>query len=166
MSYQFKALCFGLSTAPQVFTRVMAPVSAMLHCRGIRMLRYLNDWLVLASSRADALWARDGVLFLCRDPGIAINLPKNSPSSIPVCHLPGDVLSLSDFEGFPLSGECFLPPDTERRVSILQTAKRRLLAQPARPPVVPLSVSPRRSSPHAVSPTWFSAPCGTLSTSR
>ena len=25
--YQFKALCFGLSTAPQVFTRVMAPVS-------------------------------------------------------------------------------------------------------------------------------------------
>ena len=28
--YQFKALCFGLSTAPQVFIRVMAPVSAIL----------------------------------------------------------------------------------------------------------------------------------------
>ena len=26
--YQFKALCFGLSTAPQVFTRVFAAVSA------------------------------------------------------------------------------------------------------------------------------------------
>ena len=25
--YQFTALCFGLSAAPQVFTRVMAPVS-------------------------------------------------------------------------------------------------------------------------------------------
>ena len=29
--YQFKALCFGLSTAPQVFTRIMAPVSSFLH---------------------------------------------------------------------------------------------------------------------------------------
>ena len=29
--YQFKALCFGLSTAPQVFTRVTALVSTFLH---------------------------------------------------------------------------------------------------------------------------------------
>ena len=35
--FQFKALCFGLSTAPQVFTRVMAPVSAFLHRLGICM---------------------------------------------------------------------------------------------------------------------------------
>ena len=35
--YQFQALCFGLSTAPQVFPRVMAPVSAILHSLGIRM---------------------------------------------------------------------------------------------------------------------------------
>ena len=35
--FQFKALCFGLSTPPQVFTRVMAPVSAILHCLGVRM---------------------------------------------------------------------------------------------------------------------------------
>ena len=39
--YQFKALCFGLSTAPQVFTRVFAAVSAWAHARGIRLLRYL-----------------------------------------------------------------------------------------------------------------------------
>ena len=31
--YQFKALCFGLSTAPQVFTRVFAAVSAWAHSR-------------------------------------------------------------------------------------------------------------------------------------
>ena len=49
--YQFQALCFGLSTAPQVFTRVMAPVSAILHSLGIRMRRYLDDWLVQSSSR-------------------------------------------------------------------------------------------------------------------
>ena len=28
--YRFRALCFGLSTTPQVFTRVMAPVSSIL----------------------------------------------------------------------------------------------------------------------------------------
>ena len=33
MVYQFRALCFGLSTAPQVFTRVFAVVSAWAHSR-------------------------------------------------------------------------------------------------------------------------------------
>ena len=50
-AYQFKALCFSLSTAPQVFTRVMAPVSTILHSLGIRMRRYLDDWLVQSSSQ-------------------------------------------------------------------------------------------------------------------
>ena len=41
--FQFKALCFGLFSAPQVFTRVMAPVSSFMHCYGFRILRYLDD---------------------------------------------------------------------------------------------------------------------------
>ena len=53
--YQFKALCFGLSTAPQVFTRVMVPVSAILHSMGIRWRRYLDDWLVQSASRESLL---------------------------------------------------------------------------------------------------------------
>ena len=36
--YQFRALCFGLASAPQVFTRVMAPVSSILHSMGIRLV--------------------------------------------------------------------------------------------------------------------------------
>ena len=32
--FQFRVLCFGLTTAPQVFTRIMAPVSAILHRHG------------------------------------------------------------------------------------------------------------------------------------
>ena len=72
--YQFKALCFGLSMAPQVFTRVMAPVSVILHHLGVRLLRYLDDWLVFASSRMDVVWARDVVLNLCQQVGIVVNL--------------------------------------------------------------------------------------------
>ena len=76
--FQFKALCFGLSTAPQVFTRVMAPVSALLHRQGIRMCRYLDDWLLLASSRPLVLQALETVLQLCQELGIVINWEKSS----------------------------------------------------------------------------------------
>ena len=68
--YHFKALCFGLSTAPQVFTGVMAPVSAVLHSMGIRMRRYLDDWLVQSSSRESLLEDLQTVLQLCHELGI------------------------------------------------------------------------------------------------
>lgn len=41
--FQFRALCFGLSTAPQVFTRTLAPVARWAHLADIRMLLYLDD---------------------------------------------------------------------------------------------------------------------------
>ena len=75
--YQFKVLCFGLSTAPQVCTRVMAPVSTFLHCAGIRISRYLDDWLVQAPSRALVLQALDTVLQLCQDLGNVVNREKS-----------------------------------------------------------------------------------------
>ena len=46
--------------APQVFTRVMAPVSAILHHLGIRMCRYLDDWLIQAPSRCGSPGSGDG----------------------------------------------------------------------------------------------------------
>ena len=83
-SFQFKVVCFGLSTAPQVFTRVMAPVSAVLHARGIRLLRYLDDWLLLATSVKEALRSRDVLLQLCEKLHIRINWKKSElvPSQV------------------------------------------------------------------------------------
>ena len=75
--YQFKALCFGLSTAPQVFTRVFAAVSAWAHSRGIRLLRYLDDWLVLSSSEKKAKESIRELLSLCHTLGIVINEKKS-----------------------------------------------------------------------------------------
>ena len=75
--YQFKALCFGLSTAPQVFTRVFAAVSAWAHARAIRLLRYLDDWLVLSSSEKKAKESIRELLSLCRTLGIVINEKKS-----------------------------------------------------------------------------------------
>ena len=76
--YQFRVLCFGLTTAPQVFTRLMAPVSAILHRFGIRMLRYLDDWLILAESRTTCIQARDRLLHLCEELGLQVNHGKSS----------------------------------------------------------------------------------------
>ena len=74
--YQFKAFRFSLSTAPQVFTSFLAPVSVMLHDLSVRILRHLDDWLLRASSRAETLWARDKVLTLCHRLGNVLNLEK------------------------------------------------------------------------------------------
>ena len=76
--YQFRSLCFGLSTALQVFTHVMAPVSSIMHRYGFRILRYLDDWLILGSSFQEIVRARDFLLWLCQELGIRINLAKSS----------------------------------------------------------------------------------------
>ena len=75
--YQFKVLRFGLSTAPQVFMLVMAPVSAILHSLGIRLRHYLDDWLIQASSREQVLLALRTVLRLCNSLGIVVSWEKS-----------------------------------------------------------------------------------------
>ena len=47
-TYQFKALPFGLSTAPFEFTVVAKEVKLMAIHKGIRIHQYLDDWLVRA----------------------------------------------------------------------------------------------------------------------
>ena len=99
--YQFKALCFGLSTAPQVFTRVMAPVSSFLHSQGVGMLRCLDDWLILASSHQEALETRDKVLQLCSLLGIIVNLEKSSLVPSQTAIYLGMVLVSPSLRAFP-----------------------------------------------------------------
>ena len=57
--HQFRALCFGLSTAPQVFTRVLTLVPEWEPRRGMLLLRYLDDWLIIAESRILLLQHQD-----------------------------------------------------------------------------------------------------------
>ena len=75
--YQFRALCFGLSTAPQVFTKVFVAVSAWAHSHGIRLLRYLDDWLVLSSSEEKAKQAVQSLLSLCHTLVFVMNEKKS-----------------------------------------------------------------------------------------
>ena len=62
----------------QAFTRVMAPISLIMHRHGFRILRYLDDWLVLGSSFQNLVRARDFLLWLCQELGAQVNLEKSS----------------------------------------------------------------------------------------
>ena len=71
--FQFKAMCFGLSTAPQVFTRVIAPVSRIMHLAGFRIMLYLGDWLSLAKSWEEMVRVIRFILELVTELGILVN---------------------------------------------------------------------------------------------
>ena len=123
VSYQFRVLCFGLTTAPQVFTRLMAPISAILHRYGIRMLRYLDDWLILAESRTTCLQARDRLLQVCKELGLQVNLRKSSL-------IPSQDMT---YLGMQIQSVRFIAKPTETRVANLLKIIEEFLSSPDPP---------------------------------
>ena len=99
--YQFRALCFGLSSAPQVFTRIMAPISSIMHRHGFRLLRYLDFWLVLGSTFQELVRARDFLLWLCRLLGVIVNLSRSSLVPTQTLDYLGMALETSPLRIFP-----------------------------------------------------------------
>ena len=53
--FQFRALPFGLSTTPLIFTRVMNVIVAHVHIQGIWVHMYLDDWLLRTLIRSELL---------------------------------------------------------------------------------------------------------------
>ena len=121
--YQFRVLCFGLTTAPQVFTRLMAPISAILHRYGIRMLRYLDDWLILAESRDTCIRARDRLLHLCEELGLRVNHYKSSL-------VPSQTMT---YLGMQILSVRFIAKPTETRVANLLNIIEEFLSSPNPP---------------------------------
>ena len=76
-SYQFKALPFGLSTAPMEFTVVAKEVKLMALQRGIRIHQYLDDWLVRATSHQTCLQNKRTLTALCQELGWLVNKEKS-----------------------------------------------------------------------------------------
>ena len=90
-TYQFKALPFGLSTAPLEFTVIAKEVKLMASHKGIRIHQYLDDWLVRATSRQACLQHTQSLLRICqklRWPGIFGKVRAGSKADLRFCRLP------------------------------------------------------------------------------
>ncbi len=75
--YQYKVLPFGLALAPRTFTKCMDAALAPLRLQGIRVLNYLDDWLILAHSRELVSRHRDIVLRHIHSLGLRMNAKKS-----------------------------------------------------------------------------------------
>ena len=60
--YQWKVLPFGLATAPRVFTSLTKPILFLCHHKGLHLVIYLDDILVLVCSKRAG---KRACLFLC-----------------------------------------------------------------------------------------------------
>ena len=76
-TYEFKALPFGLSTAPMEFTVVANEVKLMTIHKGIGIHQYLDDWLVRARSHQNCLQHTQDLVQMCQQLGWLVNLEKS-----------------------------------------------------------------------------------------
>lgn len=74
--YQFTCLCFGLASAPWAFTKLLKPVVAFLRKRGIRLVIYLDDILILNESKKGAEEDFALVVSILEQCGFLVNLSE------------------------------------------------------------------------------------------
>ena len=77
-SYQWKAMCFGPTCAPRVFTKVVSVVAAYLRTQNIRLVIYLDDWLIVNQDKNQLLQDRQKCLNLIVSLGFIINKEKSN----------------------------------------------------------------------------------------
>ena len=77
-SYQWKAMCFGPTSAPRVYTKIMSVVMAYLHLQNIRIVAYLDDLLILNQSKTDLQKDRKKCINLLLSLGFIINVEKSN----------------------------------------------------------------------------------------
>ncbi len=110
--YQFQALPFCLNTAPRVFTKLLRPVVAFLRTRNIRLLIYLNDILLVASSPLILRQHTNIVINLLQDLGFIINFEKSILT-------PTQILEFLGFIINAVTMKFYLPPEKITKTSRL-----------------------------------------------
>ena len=122
-TYQFKALPFGLSTAPLEFTVVAKEVKLMAIHKGIRIHQYLDEWLVRARSYQACLQHTQILVKICQNLGWLVNLDKSELDPKQIFDFVGDQFDLK-------TGWVRLTPD---RWQSLQDKILEILSLPACP---------------------------------
>ena len=76
--YEFLCVCFGLIPAPRIYIKLLLKVLvSVLRRLMMRVIIYLDNFLVLGNSMSEAFMARDSVIFLSQHLGFMTNLKKS-----------------------------------------------------------------------------------------
>ena len=123
------------------------------------MLRYLDDWLILASSKVACLQARDRLLQVCDELGIRINHRKSS-DTVTDSNIPRNGHSVGSVHGqtYPSPGNQSLPRD--RGVPLISESPSVHLASTSGSPVISHSSGERRHAEDAPSAIVPPVPMG------
>ena len=75
--YQFTCLPFGLASSPRIFTKCLKPLLVYLRALGVRLLVYLDDFLIMAHTRKQCLEQAQLIVGLLEKLGYLINREKS-----------------------------------------------------------------------------------------
>ena len=103
--YQFTCLPFGLSSSSRIFNKAIKPMIAFLRAMGIRLLIFLDNILIMASSHKLAVQHTDLVIQVLASLGFVINFPKS-------IFIPSKVLPYLGFEVNSGPMKLFLPRES------------------------------------------------------
>jgi hypothetical protein len=118
--YAFQGLPFGLNTAPREFTKLIKPVVAYLRKRGILMIAYLDDFLILGSTKAESNLNTSMTLELLQALGYTINWKKSNL-------LPSQSIT---FLGFVINSDTLSLSLLKEKIQKLLHKSRRALTNP------------------------------------
>ncbi|PIK54168.1 putative TBC1 domain family member 2A [Apostichopus japonicus] len=121
--YQFRALPFGLATAPRTFTRVAGAVVAYLRKRGVTLYVYLDDWLVVGNSLSEATNNVHKTLQTLQELGWIVNQKKSRLSPSQTIQFLGAILDFTTGVARP----------SEERVAAVKATTQQILAHRGSP---------------------------------
>ena len=75
--WEFACLPFGIASAPRVFTKILKPVIGLLRKQGIRLIIYLDDFLLMASTKETLSYHVTLTVTLLEMLGFVVNYQKS-----------------------------------------------------------------------------------------
>ena len=75
--FEFRALPFGLTSAPRVFTKVILPLGHHAHLLAVCLLQYIDDWLLRSPNKSLLARQTSWLLDIIRRVGFVVNVAKS-----------------------------------------------------------------------------------------
>ena len=76
-TYMFKRLCFGLKSAPRIFTKIMKPVLEFMRKQGARIVGYIDDFWICHPNKEKCKELTMMLVKLLHDLGFTVNVEKS-----------------------------------------------------------------------------------------